>query len=52
MNRNIDLYANFADKEEYYKTKRLSTFSMVSVAGSLIINVLIIGYAVISALIA
>ena len=48
MNGNINLYAN---KEEYYETKRLSTFSMVSVAGSLIINVLIIGYAVISALI-
>ena len=52
MNSNVNLYSNFSDKEEYYKTKRLSTFSMVSVAGSLIINALIIGYAVISALIA
>lgn len=49
MNSNINLYAT---KEEYYETKRLSTFSMVSVAGSLIINALIIGYAVISALLA
>ena len=49
MNSNINLYAT---QEEYYETKRLSTFSMVSVAGSLIINALIIGYAVISALLA
>ena len=49
MNSNVNLYAT---KEEYYETKRLSTFSMVSVAGSLIINALIIGYAVISALLA
>ena len=49
MNSNINLYAT---KEEYYETKRLSTFSMVSVAGSLIINALIIGYAVISVLLA
>ena len=49
MNSNINLYAT---KEEYYETKRLSTFSMVSVAGSLIINILIIGYAVINTLLA
>lgn len=49
MNSNVNLYAT---KEEYYETKRLSTFSMVSVAGSLIINAFIIVYAVISALMA
>ena len=49
MNSNINLYAT---KEEYYETKRLSTFSMVSVAGSLIINILIVGYAIITTLVA
>ena len=45
MNSNVNLYST---KEEYYETKRLSTFSMVSVAGSFIINALIIGYALVS----
>ncbi len=49
MNSNINLYAT---KEEYYETKRLSSFSMISVAGSLIINILIVGYAIITSLVA
>ena len=48
MNSNINLYAT---KEEYYETKRLSGFSMLTIAGSFIINALIIGYAVITALV-
>ena len=42
----------YNDKERYYSEKHLSSFSIVSVAGSLIINAMIIGYAIISALIA
>ena len=49
MNSNINLYTT---KEEYYETKNLSSFSMISIVGSLIINVLIIGYAIINSLVA
>lgn len=48
MKSNVNLYAT---KEEYYETKRLSAFSMFSVAGSLVINALIIGYAIITSLV-
>ena len=49
MNSNINLYAT---KDEYYETKELSSFSMISIAGSLIINILIVGYAIITTLVA
>ena len=39
----------YNDKEQYYSEKHLSSFSMVSVAGSFLINALIIVYAIISA---
>lgn len=42
----------YNEKERYYSEKHLSSFSMVSVAGSLIINAMIITYAIISAVIA
>ena len=48
MKTNLNLYTT---KEEYYETKRLSSFSMVSVVGSFLINLLIIGYAVVNAFI-
>ena len=38
-------------KEEYYEGKRLSAFSMVSVAGSFAINALIIVYAIINTIV-
>lgn len=47
MKSNINLYAT---KEEYYETKKMSSFSMISVACSFIINALIIGYAIITSL--
>ena len=49
MNRNSFATEVYTSKEEYYERKRLSTFSMVSVAGSFLINALIIVYAIISA---
>ena len=41
----------YNDKENYYTEKRLSVFGAVSVGGSFLINVLIIGYAIVSAII-
>ena len=49
MNSNVNLYST---KEEYYETKELSSFSMFSIAASLVINILIIGYAIITSLVA
>ncbi len=42
----------YNDKDNYYEGKRLSVFSMISVGGSFVINALIIGYAIVSAIIA
>ena len=42
----------YSDKENYYEGKRLSVFSMISVGGSFLINALIIGYAVVTSIIA
>ena len=42
----------YNDKESYYEGKRLSVFSMISVAGSFLINALIVGYAIVMSIIA
>ena len=52
MRDSITTKSTYNDKERYYSQKHLSSFSMVSVAGSLIINAMIIVYAIVSALIA
>ena len=53
MTRNSFAAENlYSDKESYYGEKRLSVFSMISVGGSFLINFLIIGYAIVSAIIA
>ena len=48
MNRYSFATKVYTTKEEYYEGKRLSTFSMVSVAGSFLINAIIIVYAIIN----
>ncbi len=42
----------YSDKESCYEEKPLSVFFVVSVGGSFLINALIIGYAIVSTIIA
>ena len=42
----------YNDKENYYEGKKMSVFSMISVAGSFLINALIVGYAIVMSIIA
>ena len=42
----------YNDKENYYEGKQLSVFSMISIGGSFLINVLIVTYAIVSAIVA
>ena len=51
MGNSFTAEGSYSEKENYYEGKRLSVFSMVSVAGSFLINALIIGYAIVSAII-
>ena len=42
----------YNDKGSYYEGKKMSVFSMISVAGSFLINALIVGYAIVMSIIA
>ena len=42
----------YNDKENYYEGKSLSVFGAISIGSSFVINALIVGYAIISALVA
>ena len=52
MKKNSFAAESLYNHENCYEGKRISVFSMISVAGSFLINALIVGYAIVMSIIA